>query len=634
MRRTSSTIVPTLEVSRQINDTAYETVKVVADNIETIKQVSEALNDDAFGIAADNVVVIQTVAGIADQVVAVANGMLDISAILPHIAAIQTLASNIAALQAIASNVDKIVDVHSMLDAVIDVAADLELVDSKIASVADNMDAIVVTASSNDNIDIVATYIQNVNTVHSNLDKIATVVEDRFKIRTVADNMIPVIWLFQNQDKLVGFNSANINTVAQNIEAIVSVDTNLDAVVAVSEIVQDVSEVANLSEDVHVVASNITSVVTTSNNIGSVSIVGNDLSLAGYSNLQDLGSISDPVTQEPSGYSAIDTVVTNIDDVNTVAANIAEVVAVGQVTTELEVVYANLGEILLADDNAAIATSKAGEAAVSANNALTSEGLAHKWANEAEDVPVQGTIGVDDEYSAYHWAKKAEAAAGGNITLDSLYNVDAATPLDKQVLRYDEAGAVDAKWVVDTIDKAYVGLDQVDNTSDATKWAATATLTNKTIDGISNTIGADHIHYKVRNNTGSAIAKGTVVKAAGSQPGTDYILIEPTTSTQDVGIGVVHSTIDGTTGWVGLVVNTGEITGVNTSAWSIGTILYTSSGGTWTTTKPTSGYYQASAYVLRSHSSQGTLLVEFSEPKMTINKIVEDITVIDCGSIA
>jgi hypothetical protein len=141
------------------------------------------------------------------------------------------------------------------------------------------------------------------------------------------------------------------------------------------------------------------------------------------------------------------------------------------------------------------------------------------------------------------------------------------------------------------------------------------TLTNKVLDDINSTVGADHVHYKVRNNTGSVIAKGTVVKATGSQPGTDYITIEPTTSTNDVAIGVVHSTIDVGTDWIGLVVNTGEITGVNTSSWEVGTILYTGTGGGFTTTKPTSGNYQASAYVLRQHNTQGTLLVEFTEPK-------------------
>ena len=135
-------------------------------------------------------------------------------------------------------------------------------------------------------------------------------------------------------------------------------------------------------------------------------------------------------------------------------------------------------------------------------------------------------------------------------------------------------------------------------------------LTNKVIDDITNLVGADHVHYKVRSSV--ALAKGTIVKAAGAQPGTDYIVVEPVTASSDVAIGVVHSAIDGTTGWVGLVINTGEFTGTNTSAWAVGTILYVGASG-FTTTKP-AGRYQAAGFVLRQHSTQGVLLVEFSEP--------------------
>jgi ribosomal protein L35AE/L33A len=127
------------------------------------------------------------------------------------------------------------------------------------------------------------------------------------------------------------------------------------------------------------------------------------------------------------------------------------------------------------------------------------------------------------------------------------------------------------------------------------------------------------VHYKARNNTGTAIPKGTLVKATGSQSGTDYINITPTTSTSDVAIGVVHSTIDGTTGWIGLVVNTGVLDDTNTSSYTVGQILYTGTSGAFTTTKPTTGNYQASGYVLRSHSTQGTILVEFTEPSQYNN---------------
>lgn len=83
----------------------------------------------------------------------------------------------------------------------------------------------------------------------------------------------------------------------------------------------------------------------------------------------------------------------------------------------------NSAEIALAQSN--IATIKANEASTSASNALISETnangskvMSHKWAQEAEDVIVTGTLGVDEEYSAYHWAQKALAAAGGSTSTD------------------------------------------------------------------------------------------------------------------------------------------------------------------------------------------------------------------------
>lgn len=142
-----------------------------------------------------------------------------------------------------------------------------------------------------------------------------------------------------------------------------------------------------------------------------------------------------------------------------------------------------------------------------------------------------------------------------------------------------------------------------------------STLTNKTIDDISNKVGANHIHYPVRNVSGSTIAAGTVVTAQGTQSGTDYIEVVPVTNAQtQIALGIMHNTVanNGT----GICMNTGVCADmVNTSGWAVGTILYPNNTGGLTSTKPTSGQYQACAIVLRSHSNQGTMLIEFTEPK-------------------
>lgn len=139
-------------------------------------------------------------------------------------------------------------------------------------------------------------------------------------------------------------------------------------------------------------------------------------------------------------------------------------------------------------------------------------------------------------------------------------------------------------------------------------------FTNKTLDSITNIIGADHIHYKVRNESGGTLLKGTVVTAHGTQPSTDYLevtaLTDPATQ---VALGILHTDIANNS--TGLCTNTGVCDDfVNTSAWAVGTILYPNNSGGFTNVQPTTGFYQACAIVTRSHVSQGTLLVEFSEP--------------------
>lgn len=138
-----------------------------------------------------------------------------------------------------------------------------------------------------------------------------------------------------------------------------------------------------------------------------------------------------------------------------------------------------------------------------------------------------------------------------------------------------------------------------------------ATLTDKTIDDISNNVGANRVHYKVKNMTGSTLANGTVVKVAGYEAGEETIRVTPTTSTNDVAIGIIHGSI--AKGEVGLVVNTGVATGINTTSYTAGDVLYQNGSGGLTHTKPTTGTYQAVAVPLNAKVN-GALLVEFTEP--------------------
>ena len=139
------------------------------------------------------------------------------------------------------------------------------------------------------------------------------------------------------------------------------------------------------------------------------------------------------------------------------------------------------------------------------------------------------------------------------------------------------------------------------------------TLTGVTVDSITNHVGADHIHYKVKAT--QALAKGDVVKVVGFNAGENAFEVAKMSASTDIAVGVVYSAL--ANGALGPVINTGLLEGIDTSAFAVGTILYPNTSGGFTSTKPTSGRYQALAFVVRSHANNGTILIEASEPQPT-----------------
>jgi hypothetical protein len=136
------------------------------------------------------------------------------------------------------------------------------------------------------------------------------------------------------------------------------------------------------------------------------------------------------------------------------------------------------------------------------------------------------------------------------------------------------------------------------------------TLTNYSITSYTNHVHADAVCVKVKAN--EPLVVGNVVKVAGWNAGLDAVEVVKVSSPSDVAFGVCHANI--ANGGVGTITNSGYIEGFDTSSFPVGTILYPSASGTLTATKPTSGYYQAIAFVLRSQSNNGTVFVEATEP--------------------
>lgn len=194
------------------------------------------------------------------------------------------------------------------------------------------------------------------------------------------------------------------------------------------------TELLDSPSDIAIVASNMASIVTDATNIANINTSATNI---GAINAVS-GSIANVNTVSGS-IANVNTVGTAIANVNTVVTNIAG----------LNTIATNMAEILLADDNAAIATTKATLATTSATNAQlreweaeASELTALSYANEAEDVPVNivtsdgdGTFTYTPQagvYSSKHYKLKAEASALSIndiivATIEDLSTIDTVT---------------------------------------------------------------------------------------------------------------------------------------------------------------------------------------------------------------
>lgn len=213
---------------------------------------------------------------------------------------------------------------------------------------------------------------------------------------------------------------------------------------------------------------------------------------------------------------------------------------------------------------AGIAATKANEASVSASNALTSETnandseiMAHKWAQEAEDVEV-----AQGEYSAKHWATKARNIVYGGLTATNV--------------SYNNDRGLTATNIQDAIDEllAEIGTNQGTSVSDHTLLSNIGTNTHAQIDSaitrLANTSGTntgDQIITLTGDISGSGTdsfivtlkdtgtagtyrsvttdAQGRVISGTNPTTVTDYGLTDVYTKTEiDLVIGDINTALD------------------------------------------------------------------------------------------
>ena len=122
------------------------------------------------------------------------------------------------------------------------------------------------------------------------------------------------------------------------------------------------------------------------------------------------------------------------------------------------------------------------------------------------------------------------------------------------------------------------------------------------------------VGFDVKNQTGSTITKGTLVRFAGTLGSSGKLLIAPfianNTVSSDYFMGVVAETI--VNGGDGFVISQGKLLNYNTSAWADGTVLYASAAtaGAFTSTLPSAPNNKITvAAVVHSHASAGVLQI-------------------------
>jgi len=208
MRRQTSAFQPVSEVSRQLDDTAYDNVKIVKDNIDDIVTVSEHIDD--ITTANTNISNIDTVANSIDDVNIVSTNMPDLNAVAD--------ALGTGACVAVTTNIGDIV------------------------TVADNIASVNTTATNIANVNTVSTNIINVDTTATNIANINSVAA------TVVPNIVEI--LLADDNAVTATTQAGIATTKANEASADADQTALDRIATTADKVATNADVVLTHADV------------------------------------------------------------------------------------------------------------------------------------------------------------------------------------------------------------------------------------------------------------------------------------------------------------------------------------------------------------------------------------------------
>ena len=300
--------------------------------------------------------------------------------------------------------------------------------------------AILIPASSDDPgaLDDLPALILRLGVSAAEIDTVAGIAANVTTVAGVAANVTTVAGIAADVTSVAG-NAANVTTVAgiaADVTSVAGIAADVTSVagvaadvVAVQDIAADVTAVAAVDGEVTTVAgiaANVTTVAGVAANVTTVAGIAADVtSVAGIAaNVTTVAGIAADVTSVAgiaADVTSVAGIAANVTTVAGVAANVttvagiaANVTTVAGVSADVTTVASNIAEVLAADDNAAIATTKAAEAAASA--ALAAAAVAGSlvpignWDASAGTFPGGGTA----QAGAFYYV----SVAG---TVDSVY---------------------------------------------------------------------------------------------------------------------------------------------------------------------------------------------------------------------
>lgn len=269
-----------------------------------------------------------------------------------------------------ASDIDAIANVYEIQEYIITVSENI----ANVETVSDSIANVNITGTNIMNVNIVGEDINNVNTVSTHISNVDTVSQSITNVDTVSSNIVDV--------GIASTNIASINTVAnaQNLADIIRVADDLNSLDVNG--IADITIVANdlvlgVDSNIITVSESIDNVNITGNDIDNINIVGTDIANIDIvsTNINDINITANNIASintVSSNIADVNTVSDGIINVNTVSGSIANVNTVASNIVGLNSIVSNMTEILLADDNAAIATIKALESSDSAAASLQS----------------------------------------------------------------------------------------------------------------------------------------------------------------------------------------------------------------------------------------------------------------------